>query len=85
MLATLMQTRRHERDDMTKKDRDTVQPSERARDYDAMLKAALARPGVREVMEVFGAWQTADLQLQNYRSAATKPEKTATTNSSSAV
>ncbi len=69
---------------MTKKDRAASRHSGRARDHDAMLEAALAPPGVREVMEVFGAWQTADQQLQHYRSATTQPEKTATTNSSSA-
>ena len=29
-------------------------PSKRAAEHDAMLREALARPGVREVMEVYG-------------------------------
>ena len=44
-------------------------PSKRERERAAMLEAALRRPGVREVMEVFGAWQRADRGLDSYRSA----------------
>ena len=32
-----------------------------------MLEAALARPGVREVMEVFGNWQDQDRRLDAFR------------------
>ena len=44
-------------------------PSKRERERAAMLEEALRRPGVREVMEVFGAWQRADRGLDPYRSA----------------
>lgn len=44
-------------------------PSRRERERAAMLEEALRRPGVREVMEVFGAWQRADRGLDPYRSA----------------
>ena len=46
-------------------------PSKRAREQDAMLKEALARPGVREVMKVYGDWREIDKELDAYR-AATK-------------
>ena len=45
--------------------------SERERERAAMLEEALRRPGVREVMQVFDAWQRADRGLDAYR-AATK-------------
>ena len=32
-------------------------PSKRAREHAAMLKEALAHPGVREVMKVYGGWR----------------------------
>ena len=70
---------------MTKRKSKRSRDSERGRAHDAMLEAALARPGVREVMEIFGAWQHADRQLDAYRSAATPPAKIETTNSSRAV
>lgn len=43
--------------------------SRRERAHAAMLKAALARPGVREVMEVYRGWQEKDRGLDAYRSA----------------
>lgn len=45
--------------------------SKRERERAAMLEEALRRPGVREVMQVFDAWQRADRGLDAYR-AATK-------------
>ena len=53
-------------------------PSTRSEQHDAMLKEALARPGVREVMEVYGAWRQIDRELNTYR-AATKRAPTITT------
>ena len=53
-------------------------PSKRAQEHAAMLKEALARPGVREVMEVYGAWQEIDRELETYR-AATRTAPTITT------
>ena len=45
-------------------------PSKRAEEQAAMLKEALARPGVREVMKVYGGWQQADKGLDAYRTAS---------------
>ena len=58
---------------MTAKD-----PSKRAQEQDAMLKEALARPGVREVMRVYEEWRQIDGALDAYR-AATKTAPTITT------
>lgn len=52
-------------------DNANTQPSKRVEQHAAMLDEALQRPGVREVMEVYGAWQRIDEQLSTYR-AATK-------------
>ncbi len=46
--------------------------SDREQDHAAMLKEALARPGVREVMQVYQNYQKADRGLDTYR-LATKP------------
>ncbi len=46
--------------------------SKRAVERDAMLREALARPGVREVMKVYGGWQQADRGLDAYRAASRK-------------
>ena len=43
--------------------------SKRAQEQDAMLKEALARPGVREVMKVYGDWRQIDRELDAYRAA----------------
>ncbi len=56
--------------------------SERAQNHAKLLEAALARPGVREVMKVYGDWREKDRALYVYRPATTKPERTRTTNSS---
>ena len=45
----------------------------------AMLKEALRRPGVREVMEVYRDWQQADKGLDSYRAATKQPSITTTT------
>ena len=49
-----------------------------------MLKAALARPGVREVMQVYGGWQEKDRELDAYSAAAKASGRITTTNSSNA-
>ena len=41
----------------------------RAQDHTEMLEAALARPGVREIMKVYGGWQEREQVLDVYRSA----------------
>lgn len=56
-----------------KKDRDHEQ------EHANMLKEALARPGVREAMEVFQDWQRADRGLDNYREATKEPQIITTT------
>ena len=38
----------------------------------ALLQKALARPGVREVMQVYGLWQEQDKGLNPYRAATRK-------------
>lgn len=58
--------------------------SERKQAHARMLKAALARPGVKEVMRVYGNWREKDRGFDSYRSATKRPVKTITTNSSSA-
>ena len=54
-------------------------PSKRAQEQDAMLKEALARPGVREVMKVYGDWQQADKGLDAYRTASKERRVVTTT------
>ena len=53
-------------------------PSKRAEEHAAMLKEALARPGVREVMKVYGGWREAEKGLAAHR-AATKEGRIVTT------
>ena len=45
--------------------------SRREREHAEMLEAALARPGVREVMDVYRGWQEKDRGLDAYRSVLT--------------
>lgn len=56
--------------------------SRRERQHAEMLETALSRPGVREVMTVYGSWQEKDRGLDVYRSATKKPARITTTNSS---
>lgn len=42
---------------------------------EALLQKALARPGVREVMQVYGLWQEQDKGLNPYRTATRKSFK----------
>lgn len=56
-----------------------AQPSKRAEDCAAMIEEALRRPGVRDVMEVYGAWQRIDENLRNYRAAMATAGKVTTT------
>lgn len=67
---------------MTKLQTEKRSKPKRARAYAEMLEAALARPGVREVMRVYGGWQEKDQGLDVYRLATKKPERITTTNSS---
>lgn len=56
----------------------------RQQQRDVLLKRALARPGVKEVMEVYGGWQKADSGLDSYRSAVKEPMIVTTTNRANA-
>ena len=56
--------------------------SERARARDELLEAALARPGVKEFMEVYGDWREKDRGLDTYRAATKTPGRAATAGSS---
>ena len=58
--------------------------SGREREHGEMLEAALARPGVREVMDVHRGWQEKDRGLDAYRSATKAPGHVTTTDSSRA-
>lgn len=56
--------------------------SERERQYAVLLKQALARPGVREVMEVYGHWRESDQGLDAYRTALRNAQQVTNSNSS---
>ena len=62
----------------TKTDQQNLSDRERA--HEEMLKEALKRPGVREIMGVYNSWQQADKGLEPYRSATKKAHKGTTTN-----
>ena len=49
-----------------------AEPSARAKEHAALLKAAMDRPGVYEAMKVYRNWQRADRGLDPYRAAARK-------------
>ena len=59
--------------------------SRRERENAEMLEAALARLGIREVMDVYRGWQEKDRGLDAYRSATKASGRFTTTNSSEAV
>ena len=54
--------------------------SKREQEHAAMLREALARPGVRGVMEVYDNWREKDRGLDAYRAATKTPASTTTTN-----
>ena len=58
---------------------DEAKTSERARAHDALLEEALKRPGIPELMRVYGGWRTADRGLDPYRAATKAPSHTTTT------
>ena len=58
---------------------------EHEHEHAAMLDAALARPGVREVMDVYRGWQEKDRGLDAYRSATKAAGRVTTSNSSRAL
>jgi len=56
--------------------------SRREREHKEMLEAALARPGIREVMQVYGEWREKDRVLDACRAAMRDPGRMTTTDSS---
>ena len=54
--------------------------SKREQEHAAMLREALARPGVRDVMKVYDGWREKDRGLDAYRAATKTPSRTTTTN-----
>ena len=56
-----------------------AETSERARAHAALLEDALKRPGIPEIMRVYGDWRTADRGLDPYRAATKAPSHTTTT------
>ena len=54
--------------------------SKREQEHAAMLKEALSRPGVREVMDVYSAWWERDRGLDAYRAATKTPARVTRTN-----
>ena len=57
---------------------DEAKTSERARAHAALPEEALKRPGIPEIMRVYGDWRTADRGLDPYRTATKVPWRTAT-------
>ena len=60
----------------------TREKSEREEARDEMLEAALARPGIRDAMEVYYDWWERDRRIGAYRGAMKMPERWTTTDRS---
>ena len=58
---------------------DEAKTSERERAHAALLEEALKRPGIPEIMRVYGDWRTADRGLDPYRAATKAPSRATTT------
>ena len=58
--------------------------SHREKAHEELLQAALARPGIRELMEVYRIWLERDQELNTYRSV-TKEFPRAVTGISSSI
>ncbi len=58
--------------------------SERERERTKMIEAALARPGIRELMAVYDRWQEKDRGLDAYRAATKAAGRVTTTDSTKA-
>ena len=56
--------------------------TKREKEHADLLEAALARPGVREVMQVYDNWREQDKALDVHRRATKRAEQITTTNSS---
>ena len=57
--------------------------SERELAHKELLESAFARPGIREVMKIYGGWQKCDRKMEAYRSATKPSYRFLTTNTSS--
>lgn len=71
------------RDDQGKQNDTTKRKSVtsgREQERAAMLREALSRPGVREVMDVYSAWWERDRGLDAYRAATKTPARVTRTN-----
>ena len=64
---------------------DKNQDSQRQHELDTLLKEALARPGVKEVMEVYQNWQRSERGYDPYRRVLSPPGKVITTDHANAV
>lgn len=53
--------------------------SQRQQDCESLIREASARPGIREVMKVYGAWKRADRSLEPYRAISRNRVTTTTT------
>lgn len=62
-----------------KKNRAEAPPSAREQAYADLLRKALERPGIREVMQVYENWREVDHALAPYRAATREPEEITTT------
>ena len=60
------------------------QESEREQERAAMLREALSRPGIREVMQVYQGWQRLDHGLDPYRTATKRQNLITTTDHANA-
>ncbi len=59
--------------------------SRREQEREAMIEAALARPGVRDLMEVYRGWQEQDRGLDALRSVTKPAGRVTASNSSKAL
>ena len=58
---------------------DEAKTSERTQAHAALLEEALERPGIPEIMRVYGDWRTAGRGLDPYRAATKAAARTTTT------
>ena len=77
--ARIPQGRSERGDTTTPRRPDEAETSERVRAHAALLEEALERPGIPELMRVYGAWRTADRGLDPYRAATRALSRTTTT------
>lgn len=59
--------------------------SKREQEHAAMLKEALSRPGIREVMDVYDGWRERDRGLDAYRAATKTPARATKTDHTRAL